>query len=267
MEGKVVVKVGNKEFHTTSDILCSKDDGSYFSALLRFPGKRESDGSFFIPREPELFDYVLEFLIHGRLFPIKDERLLLKLAEEANYYALPTLGILVEDQLNSLQLQNQPREPVQQILKLKFPTEKKDVWIENGHGWLWVVKKTNNDVFSFTKRDNYVSQIFFKKSGKYFLKLKAHVRGRDESNIKSMRNKREWREDGYIQLKQTTDIFWEINGQPDTSPYTFQETRTRRSNSSLYFYQTCNPEKKWHTPDGYFGVTNASLTIIFLGSQ
>jgi len=254
----LVIKVGDKEFHTSSDILCSKD-GSYFSALLHFNGKRESDGSYFIPREPQLFEYVLEFLIHGKLFPIKDERVLLKLAEEANYYALPSLGILVQAQLNSLQ--KRPREPM--MVKLKFPAEKKDERIENGKAWLWKVKKTNDDVFSFTtEKDNYVSKIHFKIFGKYFIILKAHVRGRGESIL----SRKDERDSGYVQLMQTTDIYWQIDGQPIASPYTFQEIRKRRCNSSLSFCQTCYPAKKWNG-DGYYGVTNASLTIIFLGSK
>ncbi len=96
-KGQVTIQVGNQEFITTAGILKSVKD-SFFCGLLNPQfASGESKNHFFIPRDPKIFEYVLEYLTYGTLFSeVPTDGLLLKLAADADFYLLPDLKKQVE---------------------------------------------------------------------------------------------------------------------------------------------------------------------------
>jgi len=115
-QGQILIRVGTQIFYTTATILTSIKD-SYFSGMLN-PNfavdqktqkneikkeKLDDDDDdvqeikkvreYFIPRDPDSFRYVLEYLTYGELFSEIDQGTLKKLAVDADYYMLPKLKI------------------------------------------------------------------------------------------------------------------------------------------------------------------------------
>ncbi|KAJ3194751.1 hypothetical protein HK101_001978 [Irineochytrium annulatum] len=86
----VVLRVGDRIFHTSRDVLLSEPD-SYFSGMLSNNYKQQDGEPFFVPRDGDAFEHILYFLIHGTLLnelpaPMKSRLLL-----EAEYYSLTRL--------------------------------------------------------------------------------------------------------------------------------------------------------------------------------
>jgi len=65
-KGQIRIRVGDRLFYTTSDVLLSQKD-SYFSGLLNPQFAKPEDGIFFIAREAAVFEFVLEYLLYGQL--------------------------------------------------------------------------------------------------------------------------------------------------------------------------------------------------------
>jgi len=102
--GPVSLRVGQKVYVTTRDVLLSSED-SFFQGLLnpkflREPVKGGLDDSkdvpktseLFIPRDGDVFAFVLEYLTYGKLISNEmSESTLAKLEIDADYYLLPAL--------------------------------------------------------------------------------------------------------------------------------------------------------------------------------
>jgi len=90
-KSKIDLNVGGRTFTTSKGTLL-KYESTYFHALLS-SGKWEpcEDGSYFIDRDPGLFDRVMESLRSGESVNIEglQERQLSKLQVELDYYQLP----------------------------------------------------------------------------------------------------------------------------------------------------------------------------------
>lgn len=113
-KNKVTLRVGDQLFYTTSDVLRSVKD-SYFCALLNPDFGEPEEGIYSIPREAEVFKYVLEFMIYGQLISeLEDRNVLKKLVVDAEYYLLPQLKEQAEKQLKQhaeKQLREQSAKP------------------------------------------------------------------------------------------------------------------------------------------------------------
>eukprot|EP00418_Pyrodinium_bahamense_P025326 CAMPEP_0179148664 /NCGR_PEP_ID=MMETSP0796-20121207/71962_1 /TAXON_ID=73915 /ORGANISM="Pyrodinium bahamense, Strain pbaha01" /LENGTH=292 /DNA_ID=CAMNT_0020849413 /DNA_START=68 /DNA_END=946 /DNA_ORIENTATION=- len=92
---KVVLRVGQQQFWTTSDVLLSKPD-TYFHGMLNPDFQREDDGSYFIARDGQSFACVLEYLTYGELSPPADNAVLARVRADADFYGLPGLREAVE---------------------------------------------------------------------------------------------------------------------------------------------------------------------------
>eukprot|EP00298_Acanthocystis_sp_HF-20_P019962 c24488_g1_i1.p1 GENE.c24488_g1_i1~~c24488_g1_i1.p1 ORF type:complete len:360 (-),score=93.45 c24488_g1_i1:13-1092(-) len=134
-KGKVVLQVGNVQFHTTTKILLKVED-SFFHALLNPNLSEEDDESIeenqstqkkliekgnesaqkkfiendnestqekFIARDGNIFHYVLEYLTYDKLVTkISDENILRKLILDAEFYLLPELQQEAEEMLKTV---------------------------------------------------------------------------------------------------------------------------------------------------------------------
>ncbi|XP_065659391.1 uncharacterized protein LOC136083710 [Hydra vulgaris] len=95
---RVSVQVGNCNFETTFDVLLSHSN-SYFHVFEWTKEKKLADApsKIFIPRDPQTFRFVLEYLTYGKLFSqINDPGLLKLLKCDAQFYGLPELGKKVQ---------------------------------------------------------------------------------------------------------------------------------------------------------------------------
>ncbi len=101
--GNVVLRVGDRLFYTSADILLSRRD-SYFAGMLNKDFHQAENGIYFIPREAQIFEYVLEFLIYGKMVStIDNENILKKLIIDADFYLLPELKDAAHEQLSCVQ--------------------------------------------------------------------------------------------------------------------------------------------------------------------
>jgi len=99
IKGKIKLQVGSVIYHTTASTLLKYKD-SYFHGLLN-PNFKLSDGDIlFIDRDGEVFKYVLEYLMYGKLISVIDIGMLQKLLVDADYYILPELVKETKEQIN-----------------------------------------------------------------------------------------------------------------------------------------------------------------------
>jgi len=90
-EDKVVLQVGSVTYHTTAHTLLTCPD-SYFHGLLNPSFRQDKAKTIFIDRDGEIFKYILEYLMYGKLIStINDTGILQKLLIDAGYYLLPPL--------------------------------------------------------------------------------------------------------------------------------------------------------------------------------
>jgi len=107
MKNRIQLQVGSVTYHTTASILLSVKD-SYFHGLLN-PKFREDDAGLFIPRDGEVFRYVLEYLTYGKLCSqIEDEGVLAKLSIDSDFYMLPEL----HKQISEIQKPEKTVDPI-----------------------------------------------------------------------------------------------------------------------------------------------------------
>jgi len=92
---KVVLRVGQQQFWTSSDVLLSKPD-TYFHGMLNPEFRREDDGTCFIARDGESFACVLEYLTYGDISLPASSPLLGRVKADADFYGLPGLREAVE---------------------------------------------------------------------------------------------------------------------------------------------------------------------------
>lgn len=62
----ISLNVGGKLFYTTDTTLNNIPD-SFFTKLLTFPSLRDNDGNYFIDRNPENFDKILDYCRYGSI--------------------------------------------------------------------------------------------------------------------------------------------------------------------------------------------------------
>lgn len=103
MPGKVVLDVGGRKFITLASTL---SESQFLSALVsgRWDHNQQNDGSFFIDADPDLFQYVLEYL-RRHLMPLcwdrekgHDLTRYTALLHEAEYYGIPKLSRWLKEQ-------------------------------------------------------------------------------------------------------------------------------------------------------------------------
>lgn len=90
-KGHIELRVGNKVYHTTTDILLSVKD-TYFYGLLH-PEFTKDEKPLFIARDGKVFKYILEYLTYGQIFSrIPDDGTFELLVEDAQFYLLSELS-------------------------------------------------------------------------------------------------------------------------------------------------------------------------------
>ncbi|KAK8217963.1 hypothetical protein IWZ01DRAFT_537631 [Phyllosticta capitalensis] len=96
-DGPITLQVCTRRFVTTRDTL--RSGSSYFDALLssRWAHNAQSDGSFFVDADPDLFAHILRFLRRG-VYPVffdvekgHDYALYTALHEEARFFGIDNL--------------------------------------------------------------------------------------------------------------------------------------------------------------------------------
>lgn len=98
----IKLNVGGRVFATLKSTLTRNNTGdseSYFDGLLggKFVTTVDTDGSFFIDRNPEHFQMVLDYLRMGRL----PEKATTAMLDEAQFYSLPDLVRQLQAMLDS----------------------------------------------------------------------------------------------------------------------------------------------------------------------
>lgn len=100
----ITLQVGERRFITTADTLMQ--ESSFFSSLLsgRWKDNTESDGSYFIDADGDVFKHILRYWRHG-VFPLfydkprgYDRQLYQLLLEQARYFGIPSLVNWIKDQ-------------------------------------------------------------------------------------------------------------------------------------------------------------------------
>merc|ERR1719233_2194049 len=87
----IILNVGGKHFATSLATLRS-ENGTFFEKMFRNGSNTtcSADGTFFIDRNPENFDYSLDFLRTGDLLvESSDTDLRVQLLEDAEFFELP----------------------------------------------------------------------------------------------------------------------------------------------------------------------------------
>ncbi|KAE8150038.1 BTB/POZ protein [Aspergillus avenaceus] len=98
----VTLQVGDRRFTTTHDTLVSQS--TFFDALLssRWAHNQQSDGSYFVDADPDLFEHILRFLRRGVCPLFYDHNghnygLYLALLQEARYFGIDGLEKWLEN--------------------------------------------------------------------------------------------------------------------------------------------------------------------------
>lgn len=96
LSGKVIFDVGGRKFIT---LVSSLEESDFLSSLVsgRWDHNQQEDGSFFIDADPDLFQYILEYL-RRKMMPLCWDRekghdlpMYKALLQEADYYGIPRL--------------------------------------------------------------------------------------------------------------------------------------------------------------------------------
>eukprot|EP01087_Luapelamoeba_hula_P022196 TRINITY_DN7898_c0_g1_i1.p1 TRINITY_DN7898_c0_g1~~TRINITY_DN7898_c0_g1_i1.p1 ORF type:complete len:294 (+),score=67.94 TRINITY_DN7898_c0_g1_i1:1-882(+) len=166
-KGRVNIQVGTRLFSTTADILLSEaNKDSYFSGLLNKEFAEPQDGVYFIARDPNIFEYVLEYLIYGRLVSrINDTNVLEKLVIDADFYLLPMLKASAMKQLEE-------DHPQQQSKAKTFAKFDGVAIAGSGHYWQWSAKITHRDITLSTHSYNN-DTVTVSKAGKYLVLIRT----------------------------------------------------------------------------------------------
>ena len=167
LEGKepVVLRVGERVFYTTKDILTKKE--CYFNKFFRYEKSKDEQLGYFIPRDGEVFALVLEFLTYGTITSaVCDIGILRKLVADAEYYFLEDLKVLAESMLAQAEEGLVESESVKNGIAKWQSTS----GASNGSYWNWniVAIQPNPD---FYKLDN-GNSVVVKKKGTY----QVHIR-------------------------------------------------------------------------------------------
>jgi hypothetical protein len=173
-QGQVTLRVGERLFYTTADVLLSRKD-SYFHGLLNpeFEKTKTSDGIYFIPRDGDVFAYVLEYLTYGELLqPIAESSQLVKLVADADFYLLSGLKAQAQEQLKNLESKASGLHKTGTV-----PYAKLEGTGLGGSGqyWQWNIKSLNNDFFSLSTGTYNNDTLTIKQAGTYSLSSRATV--------------------------------------------------------------------------------------------
>lgn len=84
-------------FYTTAHTLLKVKDTFFYGLLYPNDNRRSEEDTLFIDRDGEVFKYVLEYLIYGKLISVVDDGILGKLLIDADYYQLPELVKLTKE--------------------------------------------------------------------------------------------------------------------------------------------------------------------------
>ncbi|KAJ3193797.1 EF-hand domain-containing protein 1 [Irineochytrium annulatum] len=86
----ILLRVGDRLFHTSRDVLLSHSN-SFFSGMLSDNFKTNgADEPYFIPRDGDVFEHILRFLVYDDLPPLSDF-MLRQLIKDADFYGLDAL--------------------------------------------------------------------------------------------------------------------------------------------------------------------------------
>ena len=136
LQGRVTLDVGGREFTTTVETLI-REKGTFFTALFsrQWELERDEKGRIFIDRNGDLFAELLDFMRNPDEFITPDERLHLRLRNEARFYklnsflALPTAGEKLERERESTIFVGDYLLTAEQKLKLnEFYGKREQIW-------------------------------------------------------------------------------------------------------------------------------------------
>ncbi|KAJ3193144.1 EF-hand domain-containing protein 1 [Irineochytrium annulatum] len=136
----IVLRVGDRIFHTTRDVLLAQPD-SFFSGLLSDKFKqKQGDEPYFIPRDGDAFAFVLKFLTYGEAALKKiDKQMKAMLLLDADFYALSTL----KDQLEDMDASVLDGDGDESVLILDSPR-----FHGNGDPFSWSLNRCDSAVFT-----------------------------------------------------------------------------------------------------------------------
>lgn len=164
---QIQVRVGDRVFFTTKSILLSIKD-SYFFGLLSSKFEKPKDNIYFIARDPAIFEYVLEYLIYGELVSdIEQSSILKKLIIDADFYLLPGLKKIAEEQLKRI-------KPTKFTLEAIFVKLDQGYHAGSGQYWQWNgCSKVNPDYFQLTTTSYNNDTMIIKKKGTYLVLIRT----------------------------------------------------------------------------------------------
>jgi len=145
IRGAIRLRVGTRIFYTTTSILTAQKE-SFFCGLLSSKFElayfnshmeeiegdtkkvetKKDEGEYFIARDGDIFQYVLEYLIYGQVFSELSKVELNKLLADAKYYLLPDLASIVEkkiDEFTQNELTHDKLKKEIEILKKEHVTD------------------------------------------------------------------------------------------------------------------------------------------------
>lgn len=91
---RVTLQVGERRFETTTDTL---KGAAYFEAITatRWESQKQSDGSYFVDADPDIFEHILRYLRH-EILPVHYDQLkghgyalYLAMLHQAEYFQIP----------------------------------------------------------------------------------------------------------------------------------------------------------------------------------
>jgi len=189
---KVKLRVGEREFFTTESILSSVKDSFFCGMLNPNFGKSqaairakssqskeekkdnapsssldqddtETTSEFFIPRDGNVFAYVLEFLTYKDIFsPVTDAGMLRKLAIDADFYLLPNLVEKVKALTGDRKEAKVPTIPIVKVASTAGCT--------NGSYWNWNITEVPPTATHFTVSGQTIT---INKNGTYHVMIRT----------------------------------------------------------------------------------------------
>lgn len=107
--GRVILNIGGTIFETTRSTLTS-DQRSIFASMFsgRYYFEPDSDGSYFIDRDPTHFKYILNFLRDSNVYLPPNKTIYQELMIEAEFYELEAMLEILKVNLRKLQVALEP---------------------------------------------------------------------------------------------------------------------------------------------------------------
>jgi len=227
--GKMVsLNVGGKQFLTTFDIITSVED-SYFCGLL---SETFENDKIFLPRNPESFSYILDYLTYGKLASISDSNILYRLSVDCEYYLLFELKEIVDERIKLLEEEKSDNDIIVKINSLEermnqnrgtmmFYCLSASAIVEGGSYYVWDRVESQSQPNTF-QRDHTNQNIIVPETGFYMISYHVGF-ANNKSQVKLFRN--------------NVDVYMHSVGFDNTGlQKSYSHTRILQANAGDYFH-------------------------------